>query len=183
MKYFPHIYRIFTVGPLKFVYKTLFLGFLVFMALFMILSVLYPEQVKLAMIKANLLNQPFSAAAHLALSKLYLESGASTLAQQEARVAQTLAQKQTEGQVLAAQASALLDQAHNGPKLLENQLNSWLDVVKTHPDYRDAYMHVAALAYQLKRIDEAKIYLNQALKIDPNFKPALELQKIIEGSK
>lgn len=55
----------------------------------------------------------------------------------------------------------------------------WKNVTIEKPNYRDAYMEVAILEYRLGNINETKLYLEKALVLDPNFKKAKEIKKII----
>ncbi|EKD85704.1 MAG: hypothetical protein ACD_37C00649G0002 [uncultured bacterium] len=44
----------------------------------------------------------------------------------------------------------------------------WQNVVKNKPDYRDAYIQLAALSYQLSKLEEGKNYLTEVETLDPN---------------
>lgn len=55
---------------------------------------------------------------------------------------------------------------------LQKDYAYWQSVIAEKSDYRDAYLKLAALAYQLSYSSEAKNYLSQALELDPN-NPAL----------
>lgn len=44
----------------------------------------------------------------------------------------------------------------------------WQTVVTAKPDYRDAYITLATLAYQLEKLDEAGAWLIRAQALDPN---------------
>lgn len=58
---------------------------------------------------------------------------------------------------------------------LEKDYAFWQEVVKDKPDYRDAYLTLGSLAYQLNRREEGKMYADKALKLDPNNSLAREL--------
>jgi Tfp pilus assembly protein PilF len=49
------------------------------------------------------------------------------------------------------------------------EINSWLSIVKKHPDYRDGYLQLAILRFNMGDTEEAKKLINIALTIDPNF--------------
>lgn len=55
----------------------------------------------------------------------------------------------------------------------------WKNVTVEKPNYRDAYMEVAILDYRLGKTSESKLYLEKALILDPNFKPAKEFKKVL----
>lgn len=56
----------------------------------------------------------------------------------------------------------------------------WKRVAFEKPDYRDAYITLAVLLYQLGKIDEAKIALDRVFVLDPNNHFAVSL-KILFG--
>lgn len=60
---------------------------------------------------------------------------------------------------------------------LQKQILQWQHVVATHADYRDGYFELAVLEYQLGNIDKARMYNQQALTLDPNFKSGEELER------
>lgn len=51
---------------------------------------------------------------------------------------------------------------------VQDHYQFWQQVVKDKPDYRDAYITLASLGYQLSKPEEAKAYLTQAASLDPN---------------
>lgn len=57
----------------------------------------------------------------------------------------------------------------------------WKEQVKVHPDFRDAYFSLALVEYQLNNLAEAKINLDKALVLDPNFKEGKELKSKLSG--
>lgn len=63
---------------------------------------------------------------------------------------------------------------------IQKELVFWEKVVEKHTDYRDAFMKVSLLQYQLGDMDGAKKSLEKALELDPNFAKARELQKVLE---
>ena len=56
----------------------------------------------------------------------------------------------------------------------------WQKVVTEKKDYRDGYFQLAMLWYQLGKNEQAKMYLGQALKLDPNFEEGRKLEKILQ---
>lgn len=60
---------------------------------------------------------------------------------------------------------------------LEKQTKYWENVVVQRPDYRDAYLQLAILEYRLGDKEEAKVYLEKVLILDPNFGEARNLEK------
>lgn len=54
----------------------------------------------------------------------------------------------------------------------------WEEVARKYKGYRDAYFQLAVLHYQLGNIEKANIYLQEALRLDPNFEEGRELEKL-----
>jgi len=59
------------------------------------------------------------------------------------------------------------------PKDIKKLIHFWEKIVAEKTDYRDGYLQLAILNYKIQE------YLKKALIVDPNFEPALELEKII----
>ena len=62
---------------------------------------------------------------------------------------------------------------------LEKEAKVWQEIANKYQGYKDAYFQLALIQYKLGNFDRAKYYLSKALFIDPNFKEARKLQKII----
>lgn len=62
---------------------------------------------------------------------------------------------------------------------VQKELVFWKKVVEKHADYRDGFIQVSLLQYQLGDLENAKISLNKALKLDPNSEKGRELEKIL----
>lgn len=50
----------------------------------------------------------------------------------------------------------------------------WIEIINTHPDYRDAHVNAAILAYKLGLTDEARSHANKVKELDPNY-PGISL--------
>ncbi len=75
-------------------------------------------------------------------------------------------------------------QEERNQRLLESKkaredYHFWQGVVREKPDYRDAYITLAALAYQLSKPEEAKEYLVQATSLDPNSQIVEKLSSLL----
>lgn len=55
---------------------------------------------------------------------------------------------------------------------LVSELSYWQQVAKEYNGYRDVYLRIANLQFQLGKVDEAKKSLEKVLSLDPNFKEA-----------
>lgn len=64
---------------------------------------------------------------------------------------------------------------------IESQVKLWQDIADKFQGYKEAYYQLASLEYQLGNIDKAKIYINKALYLDPNFEKSRELLKILNN--
>lgn len=58
--------------------------------------------------------------------------------------------------------------ARNKRAALENQFIYWQTIVSEHTQYRDGYLMLAALAYQLDKPNQMRFYIDRAKQIDPN---------------
>ena len=65
-------------------------------------------------------------------------------------------------------------------RAIEAEIAKWENVVRQRPNYRDAYFELAVLTYRLNRIEETKGHLNKVFELDPNFKPAKELERLLK---
>ncbi len=69
---------------------------------------------------------------------------------------------------------------HEREKIL-SEIRLLEDISQKYPGNKDSYYQLALLEYQLRNFDKAKFYINKALYLDPNFKEAIALQKILRG--
>lgn len=103
----------------------------------------------------QIFSRPFSASAHDELAQLLLNSGARTRANQEL--------------ALVAELSPVLGVSTKAEAAREEEaIVSWQNVLTSHPDYRDAYIQLAALTYREGNVTQAYTYLVQAQDLDPN---------------
>lgn len=119
------------------------------------------------------LSQPYATTPHLALAQALWQDGLWKEAHHELRLAQAYWKPQltpTGNPVLGAASTPadLLSQWQSLPAHLRRQYAYWQRVIKEKPDYVDAYLNLGALGYQLFRDEQAKLYLEKALLLDPN---------------
>lgn len=69
------------------------------------------------------------------------------------------------------------NQANQKTILLRQQINTWEEIGKNKPDYRDAWLQLAKLHYEQQEINLAKFYVNKALELDPNYEVAQEFKQ------
>lgn len=60
-----------------------------------------------------------------------------------------------------------------------SKVEFWQEIIRKYPNYRDAYFSLALLEYQRGNIEKAKVYLQESLTLDPNFKEGRTLEKIL----
>lgn len=118
------------------------------------------------------IQNPLSINIHVNLAQSLWSAGLTTNAQNELVYASSLKATLTpNSQVLGASTidpGVILNNWQHERGNLERELNYWQNIVAEKPDYRDAYLELAALAYRLSRYQEAKNYLDQALTLNPN---------------
>ena len=61
------------------------------------------------------------------------------------------------------------------------EVSFWQSEVKLHPNFRDAYLNLALLNFQLKNLEESKENLDKSLELDPNFEEGRELEKLLNN--
>lgn len=61
-------------------------------------------------------------------------------------------------------------------KLIQAQ-NYWKSVSSRYPDYKDAYLQHALVSYKLGESENVKLSLEKALRIDPEYREAIELMQ------
>lgn len=90
-----------------------------------------------------------------------------------------LGNKQDARDVLGATTTSLetVTKWEQEEKKIDEQYTFWKSVTSTHPDYRDAFITLTSLAYQLGNIEEAHAWLAKAVTLDPN---SLSVQKLRE---
>ncbi|MBI4999241.1 hypothetical protein HZB97_00535 [Candidatus Gottesmanbacteria bacterium] len=186
---FPHISRIFNATLLKGakLYTIAFAAALLFVYIFQDLPVLKPffptgfldfERMKLAVMLA-----PNNISSHLLLSQEYLKRGDMEAVERELLLAQNLVEPSSPNSptVLGASLSPLkiLEKIKNEPQKIRQEVSFWEKVAMEKQDYRDAYIRLAILNYQIYETERAKEYLKKALELDPNFEPAREIKKML----
>lgn len=137
------------------------------------------EQAKLAVLVS-----PGDISAHLFLAQEYLKRGYLEGVERELLLAQELTEKApetTSSGVLGATLSPIkiLAKIKNEPQRIKNEISFWEKIVNEKPSYRDAYLQLAILNYQIYETEKVREYLKKAIELDPNYKPARELEKIL----
>ena len=111
------------------------------------------------------IRKPSSIDSHINVAYWYRQNGLLNKAKHELLLATS------DPSVLGAQTSAkdLLASWENEPERMEKAYRYWLGVIQKRQDYRDAYIALAALSYQLGYTAETKNYVGKIQAIDPGF--------------
>lgn len=180
---FPQISRIFNAEPLK---RGLKLAVLAVLAAFLVIN-LFPalpadflsyERARLAVML-----YPEDLSSHLFLAQEYLKRGSLAGVERELLLAQELTEKNppaTSSGVLGAFLSPakILEKIKNEPQKIKNEISFWEKIIAEKPDYRDAYLQLAILNYQIYENEKAQEFIKKALALDPNFAPTRELERL-----
>lgn len=112
---------------------------------------------------------------HLKLARIFFDNG------QIPQVNNKLKLADTSRNILGVSTgnSTLLGTWQSEPLTLQHEYEYWLKLTENKPDYRDAYIMAAIMAYQMKYSPEAIKLIQTALSLDPNYPPAIMLDKLI----
>lgn len=103
----------------------------------------------------QIFTRPYDALAHENLARALWNSGARILAGHELAIVTELSP------VLGASTTAKMQHE-------EAETIYWQNILANHPDYRDAYVQLAALTYGEGNLTQAHAYLLKAQILDPN---------------
>lgn len=134
-----------------------------------------------------LLETPFSVPRHVDLASLLWKQGQKAEAKRLMTSAQTLADQSQPAQVdqssnilgATTNPQAILDQWEHEAQELKEKYAFWQRVADTHPDYRDAFVTLTILAYQLEKLDDARAWLTRARALDPTSPTIHEIGKFL----
>lgn len=132
---------------------------------------LFPEQETLTLLTRAILIQPFNPEPHRKLGEFLLRQGAIAQAQQELTLAKDLGDSQAQ-QAYELQQRSL--------KQLQQQVEVWEKQVQTRPDYRDAYLQLALLYYQLGERAQARENIAKARQLDPVYPAVKQLTDLVD---
>jgi hypothetical protein len=62
---------------------------------------------------------------------------------------------------------------------IQKQINFWQSVADKYQGYKDAYLQIAVLEYNLGDLGKARQANNKALLLDPNFEDAKKLERLL----
>src|SRR5688572_17024816 len=59
-------------------------------------------------------------------------------------------------------------------------LSFWEQQIQEKPDYRDAYLNLAIINFQIGKLDEARANLARAFEIDPNYERRAKFEAVLK---
>lgn len=121
---------------------------------------------------------PWSSRAHSQMALAWFEAGNETKALEELKLGNDLLIIKTR----AAEAS--LKKAEDKvtqPGKVRQEIASWEKILETRPNYRDVYLRLAILNYQVGEIKQAQSDWEKANYLDPNNEEVIKVGKIISS--
>ncbi len=122
--------------------------------------------------RKELLRHPFSIHSYIRFGQALYAQGNSVAAAKQITVATNVLGAKTELQ-------NVLSEWDYKSSANERSYDYWKQITTKYPEYRDGYVQLAQASYSLKRLDEAKAHLNQAMTLDPNNTLIVQIQKEI----
>lgn len=144
--------------------------FLFILALFNLHAILFPANEQETNFRRGVLARPFEAKPHQMLGEYYLGQGVPELARQELKLAKELG---------ANDAQIAYDEAIAKKATLRAEITRWEQEMYDKPDYRDGYLKLASLYYQLGELEAARNNLLNAREISPNHPATKKLDKLL----
>ena len=80
--------------------------------------------------------------------------------------------------VLGVQSSKTTEERQRTTALWQ-EYRYWQEIVRDHQDYRDGYVRLAMLSYQLALLEESKSYVAKIRSLDPNFQGIVQLEALL----
>lgn len=172
---FPHFTRIKTARLLSYGGNTiLWTGLTVFFLLNVFAKINLTPAFQKELLQV--LQKPFLALTHEGLAYRFWQLGILSAARQELLLAQDFPKKNYTG-VLGASTEDELTAWASEPVRAKASYGYWKTVIAAKPDFRDAYISLAAAAYQLGFTNEAKVAAQTALNLNPD---SPDLSRLIE---
>ncbi len=170
----PHISRIFSALPELSQFRFVALAsFLAFIALNVWMIHVHPNP--LITERLDLIISPFSSANHMRFGQRLYTLGNTSDATKELQLADQVGTfplpfSLLVPRVLGVQSEPkdMLNRWEQDRTYILRSYAFWKTVVEQHPDYRDAYMTLAAICFRLDKQDAAMTYINAAYALDPN---------------
>ena len=177
--------KAFTILPLTLKKKITNFSYLTFvfsLILFIFFLNYFIPRNKKERIKLNVAHNPFSVNNHLQLSNLFFQNGDLKQAKKEANIAKKnysylsfLDYKKTLKKKLNFNNKQI-----NKPKLINKKIKFWETILKNKANFKDAYLNLCFLRYQIYQNKKAQTAWKKAFYLDPNNQVVKKLGKIIK---
>lgn len=161
-KIFPHITRIL---PARVIFE---IGCIAFFIVNIITSSYLPQSYE--HYRKEVLRHPFSINSYIRFGQALYTQGNNAAAEKQITVATNVLGAQTELQRILSE----WDYISNTN---ERSYDYWKQIAINYPEYRDGFIQLAQSSYYLKRLNEAKRYMHQAITLDPNNTQIASIQK------
>src|SRR4030042_4540168 len=149
-----------------------------------ILSSFFVPQDNFQKAKDKLFKNPNNFQAQITLAETLLANNQFEEAEKALLLAESR-MKQTNEQILGKQTNLKLEELwqkkfYSDPNDIEKFIMAWEKIIEEKPGYRDGYLQLAYLYYQLYENEKAEEYLKKAIELDPNYQPARALKQLIQ---
>lgn len=125
--------------------------------------------------KKEVLKNPFRPEPHFQLAQLYLENDNLEGAKKELLLALNLYPDYQKAKDLEKE----IANQEKEPQRIKAKIQEWESILEEKPGYRDAYLQIAILNWQIYEETEAREAVNKALELDPNFEAGKEFKKLL----
>lgn len=127
------------------------------------------------------LRWPYSIKKRLDLTKAFFDVGDLEKAKLEVKQANSLYQlfKFIDWQGNLKQQLIITNDLINQPEKIKKQINYWETILINRPNFRDVYLKLSLLYYQLWQDDKARENWHKAFYLDPNNEVVQEVGKIV----
>lgn len=165
---FPHISRIFSAKTFERGGKVFFwIGSISFFIVGTITSHYLPQSYD--EYRKAILYHPFSINSYIHFGQALFHQGNRVAASKQIQVATNVLGVQTEF-------TTLLSEWDYASRANERSYDYWKQIITKYPDYRDGYIRLSQISYDLKLFDETKLYIERAKELDPNNPLIVQMQ-------
>ncbi len=122
-----------------------------------------------------ILSNPFAVDPHVQLGRLLRQEERTGAATQELMIAADMSKQGSNVLGATTDPASILEQWQTEAERLAKAYRFWRSVAEDKPDYRDAQLLAAALAFQQSDMTEAARFAQNTLALDPNNHEAQQL--------
>lgn len=145
--------------------------------LYLIFTLAYPLR-SFEIIRNKILSGPKNYQNHLLLSELFHSNNDFDGALKEALLAKVLNNNiETINQVKK------IEEIRNRPLEINKKINYGRNLVSSYGNYRDAYLALASLSFQIMDLKAVDYYINRAIELDPNNELTNKLKTLLADQK